>query len=59
MRRDGREVAVYKSLIVKTFSKNEAATLKFLVEIPDEEKVFLILALMFHDFKLPPRKVCV
>ncbi|KAF5359408.1 hypothetical protein D9756_003655 [Leucocoprinus leucothites] len=52
--RGGRELAIYTSLNVKAFSKNELATLRFLVNMPFEERVFLILALMFHDFQLPP-----
>ncbi|KAJ3566073.1 hypothetical protein NP233_g7236 [Leucocoprinus birnbaumii] len=61
-KRNGHDVAVYKSLEVRAFSKNELATLSFLVDIPYEERVFLILALMYHDFQLPPvaePKVCV
>ncbi|KAJ3554009.1 hypothetical protein NP233_g12513 [Leucocoprinus birnbaumii] len=53
-RHNGHDVAVYKSLEVKAFSKNELATLSFLVDMPYEERVFLILALMYHDFQLPP-----
>lgn len=53
MRREDRELAVYTSLKlgVFRFSKHEMATLKFLAEISHEEKVFLILILMFYDFQ--------
>lgn len=53
-KRGTQALATYTSLKVNAFSKNELATIKFLVDIPNEEKVFLILALMFHDLQLPP-----
>ncbi|KAF7771723.1 hypothetical protein Agabi119p4_6034 [Agaricus bisporus var. burnettii] len=53
VRRADRELAVYTSLKlgVFRFSKHAMATLKFLAEISHEEKVFLILILMFYDFQ--------
>lgn len=53
-KRGQEELAIYTSLKVNAFSKNELATIRFLGNVPNEEKVFLILALMFHDFQLPP-----
>ncbi len=55
-------LATYTSLNVKAFSKNDLATFKFSAKISNEEKVFLVLALLFHDLQLPPvaeHRVCV
>ena len=43
-----------------SFKKDELATLKFLAEVSDEEKIFLILAMLYIDLRLPlaERKVC-
>ncbi len=53
-KRGSRVLATYTSLNVKAFSRNDLATFKFPEEISNEEKVFLVLALMFHDLQLPP-----
>ncbi|KAF5359824.1 hypothetical protein D9756_003654 [Leucocoprinus leucothites] len=56
--RGGKELAVYTSPEVKAFSRDELASLRFLVNMPNEEKVFLIFALMFHELqKRPPVKL--
>lgn len=52
--RGGQEVAAYTSLEEKVFSKNELATLKFFVDMPYEERVFLIFALLIHDLLKRP-----
>lgn len=55
-------LAVYTSFRINVHLKTfEPATIKFLVNVPNEEKVFLILTLMFRDFRIPPsigRSVC-
>ncbi|KAF8152959.1 hypothetical protein B0H34DRAFT_86620 [Crassisporium funariophilum] len=38
------------------FSKDELATLNFATEVSDEEKIFFILALLYHDLQLPPQQ---
>jgi len=53
-KRGSQVLVTYTSLNVKAFSRNDPATLKFSAEISNEEKVFLVLALMFHDLQLPP-----
>ncbi|KXN84011.1 hypothetical protein AN958_00590 [Leucoagaricus sp. SymC.cos] len=54
VKRGSQELVVYTSLKVNAFSKNELATLRFLVNRPYEEQIFLVLALMFHDLQMPP-----
>jgi hypothetical protein len=56
IKRGGEVLAVYTAYKVKAFSKDEKATLKFLVDVPNEEKVFLIFAIMFYDLRMPPSK---
>jgi hypothetical protein len=55
VRRDDQELAVYTSRKINIISKDEIARLRLFVEVLDEEKIFLILALMFFDLQYQRR----
>ncbi|KAJ3505870.1 hypothetical protein NLJ89_g7186 [Agrocybe chaxingu] len=47
-------IAVLTPLIRHPFKKDELRTLTFHVNLSEEEMIFLILALIYQDLKLPP-----
>jgi hypothetical protein len=49
-------IAVFTPLKRHPFKKDELPTLNFFSDVSNEEMIFLILALLFQDLRLPPSK---